>query len=418
MFIPIGLDEDEVRRTPFVSYAIIGANVAAFFLLLLSGASPGSWGFVPADPDPLKLFTSLFVHAGLVHLAGNMIFFYVTGPFLEDAYGRVIFSILYIASGAAATLVHAANFPDSRVPIVGASGAIAGMMGAFLVRYGRRKILFYWMPLFPLPWLARQIAVRAFLYLPFWFAGQLLMASLGGPAAGVAFWAHVGGFVFGVFAAVAIAATGIERRWIHPAIEAQISFQQNPDLVHAIEAGRHATLEQARDAAERAVASSPGNMDARRYAYELAVDARDAPAIARHAARLLDRYVETGETDLASALIREAGEVAEESLPPRFLLRAADFLCGRGDAREALGFYERLARAFPSDAASLRALLRIAELRGRSGDAAGAAEAIELARRHPAFSPEWAALIGASPPRTAVASAGYRGARPVRPGGS
>ena len=409
MFIPIGLDEDEVRRTPWVSYVIIGTNVLVYVLLFLSGARPGALGFVPAEPDPAKLFTCLFVHGGIVHLAGNMIFFYVTGPFVEDAYGRVLFPILYVASGIAAALTHAANFPDSRVPVIGASGAIAGMMGAFLVRYGRRKILFYWMPFFPLPWLARQISVRAFLYLPFWFLLQLLMASLGGPAAGVAFWAHVGGFVFGALAALAIALTGIERRWIHPAIEAQVSFQPSAGLVRAIEAGRHASLEEARAAAEQAVAAAPADLDTRRYAYQLAVDAGDAPAIARHAARLLERYVEQGETGLAADLISEADELAGASLPPRFLLRAADFRAARGETRDALALYERLANGHPADPAALRALVRVASLRRAFGDAAGSERAAAQARQHPSFGPEWAAVLdGESPP---PATAGYRGTR-------
>lgn len=414
MFIPIGLDESEVRRTPWVSYAILGMNVAAFLALWALGLPIREFGFVPAQPDGLHVLTSLFVHAGLLHLAGNMIFFYVTGPFVEDAYGRVLFSILYLASGFVAAATHALNNPDSHVPMVGASGAIAGIMGAFLVRFARRRIVFFWMPFFPLPWASRQISVRAFLYLPFWFFGQVFLGMLV-PYAAVAFWAHIGGFLFGFGAALFIALFGIERRWIHPKIEARIAFEQHPELLKAIEAGRRGDVEEAKRAVGRALVANPADLDARRYAYELALDTGDEAGIALHGTRLLDAYVEQGETDLARTLVREAIEVGPARMPPRFLLRASDFLARAGDASRALELAERLVAGWPADPGALRAWLRVQEIKGRRGDLAGARAAFADAARHPGWGPQWAALFEKNSVEIEKTErgGGYRGTRPA-----
>lgn len=392
MFIPVGLDEDEVRRAPWISYGIIGVNVVVFFAMWMGGADPGRFGFVPAEPRLTGMLTSMFVHGGLLHLAGNMVFFYLTGPLVEDAYGRVVFPFLYLLSGIVAASVHAAQNPGSQVPMIGASGAIAGIMGAFLVRYGRRRIQFLWMPLFPLPWLSRHISIRAFLYFPFWFALQLLMARLAPADSGVALWAHIGGFVFGALAAVIIEVTGVERRWIHPAIEARVGFQQNPDLVRAVEAGGRGETDEALRATNRAIAADPGNLDARRYAYEIALESKDLAGIARHAAWLLEAYTRAGDDGLALALVRETTEAAP-SLPARFLLRAADVLAREKESARAIALYDRVASAHPNDPAALRALLQAALLRARSGAPERARQDLESARRHPSCTGDWVAAV-------------------------
>src|SRR3954467_10609561 len=169
MFIPTGLDKNLVRRPPWVTYVIIAVDVAVFLLMWANGVAPGDFGYRADAPTLTAILTSMAVHAGLAHLVGNLLFFYLTGPFVEDAYGRVIFSGLYLFSGIVSAGLQILQSPGSDVPVIGASGAIAGVMGAFLVRYGTRRIQFLWMPFFPLPWLSRQFSVRAFLYLPFWF---------------------------------------------------------------------------------------------------------------------------------------------------------------------------------------------------------------------------------------------------------
>src|SRR5262245_60906239 len=322
MIIPVGLDEEEVRRTPGISYAIIAINVLAFVLIWLAisrGINPfTAYGYIPAEPRLLTLFTCLFIHAGLLHLLGNMLFFFITGPFIEDLYGRGIFLLLYLASGVVATLAHAKMNPASELPVVGASGAISGIMGAFLVRLGARKIRFLWFPLPPLPW-RKHFSVQAFIFLPFWFLSQILMTTVAQERGGVAVYAHLGGFAFGALAAIFIAITGIEKRFIHPAIEAQVGYSADADFVRAIQQGDQEDWEGARATLARVLARDPKNVDVRRYALEVAMKSRDQAGVAAHGTRLLEMYLQLREGDLARDLIHETSSA---KMPARFLLHA------------------------------------------------------------------------------------------------
>ncbi len=133
------------------------------------------FGYIPADPSLLALFTSMFLHGGWMHLLGNMLFLWLVGGSLEDRWGRVCFSVFYIASGVVAALIHGAMIPQSHVPMVGASGAIAGLMGAFLVRLATTRIrFFYWFIIF-----RGAFSVPAYVALPFWLLQQFSMARSG-----------------------------------------------------------------------------------------------------------------------------------------------------------------------------------------------------------------------------------------------
>jgi membrane associated rhomboid family serine protease len=423
MLIPIGLDKTEVRRTPWITYGLIAANVLIFVGLRMAQQESDlespilRWAFVPATPDALHLLTYMFVHAGWLHLIGNMLFLYLSGPFVEDAYGRILYSVLYLLSGLVAAGVHAVHNPESLVPTVGASGAIAGIMGAFLVRHARRRIVFLWMPFIFIPILARRVRLPAFVFLPVWFLGQLLLSSISGEESGVAVWAHIGGFLFGFVVALLIAATGFETKFIEPGIEKQVGTLEHTELLHAIAAGTRGDLAEARRATGAVLARDPANLDARRYAYEVALESRDPAEIGAQATRLLETYVQHGQVDLASGLIHEATQTFPSSLPPRFLLRAADVLARQGNTHFALDLLDSLVQGHAADPAALRALLQSAEIRIKSGDFVRAKEDLLRARSHAAYGPEWSALVegklaGLAQPRPAGAASGYRGSRP------
>ena len=388
MIIPVGLDQDEVRRTPGVSYAIIALNIAAFILLLVDAAGGGSplatYGFIPAEPDWFHAVTSLFVHAGILHLVGNMLFFFVTGPFIEDVYGRPLFTLLYLSAGVASVLTHAKMNPESTIPIVGASGAISGIMGAFLVRLGARRIRFLWIFFPPFPW-RKQFAVQAFIFLPFWFLYQVLLTRVA-PALGVAVYAHIGGFLFGAVVAILIAVSGIEKRFIHPAIEKEVGYSADADFVRAIEQGDQEDFEGARKTLGTLLARDPKNVDVRRYALEVAINSRDQAGIAAHGTKLLEMYLSLHEPDLARNLIHETSSA---KMPARFLLHAADFVLREGDARTAIDLYLRAADNHPTDPAALRALLQASDLLRKAGDLMGARAALDRGLRHPGCVGEW-----------------------------
>ncbi len=145
---------------------------------------------------PLSLFSSMFLHGGFLHLAGNMLYLWIFGDNVEDQLGHVKFFIFYILCGLAASLLHIITAPNSKVPMVGASGAIAGVLGAYMIRFPRARIL----TLIFLGFFIRIVAVPALFVLGFWFILQLLYAfpSIGSTSGGVAWFAHVGGFLAGI----------------------------------------------------------------------------------------------------------------------------------------------------------------------------------------------------------------------------
>ena len=208
------------KRAPIVNRTLVIANVVLFIAQVLSGTTAETliqvFGFMPArflDPAAfhyawweaaLTLITSLFLHGGFVHLFGNMIYLWVFGGAVEDVFGHFGYFVYFLVCGAIGSLTHTILFPHSTVPSIGASGSIAGILGAFLVLRPRARIV----TLFPLVVYWAMAEIRAFLFLPVWFLMQFLngflsLASARGTqeVAGVAWWAHVGGFLFGAIVA-------------------------------------------------------------------------------------------------------------------------------------------------------------------------------------------------------------------------
>ncbi len=218
-------DENPTELVPFVTIVLIVMNVLTWLLVQQAGAGEGflaslcSFGAIPAGitghlPSGaaielgsgvvcesghlgwLSLVSSMFMHGGWMHLIGNMWFLWVFGNNIEDSMGHARFVLFYLLCGLVASLAHVVSDPGSVVPAVGASGAISGVMGAYLVLYPRVRVL----TLFFLIVIVRVIPLPAWVLLVQWFAIQLFsgVGSLGAEGGGVAFWAHIGGFVAGV----------------------------------------------------------------------------------------------------------------------------------------------------------------------------------------------------------------------------
>jgi len=219
-------DELPTLRTPVVTVALIALNVMAWILVQGAGSDPALpqsvctlgvipgrlFGHIPVGaairlgpgvsceagtlPAWATLLTSMFMHGGWMHLIGNMLFLWVFGNNIEDSTGRFRFVVFYLACGLAAALAQAIADPGSRIPMVGASGAISGVMGAYIVLHPRARVH---MLVFLGIWIT-TIAVPAYLMLAYWFILQLLggLPGVGKELGGTAFPAHVGGFVAGV----------------------------------------------------------------------------------------------------------------------------------------------------------------------------------------------------------------------------
>jgi membrane associated rhomboid family serine protease len=204
-------DDNPIREAPVVTWGLIGMCIGAWLWEL--GQEPErvvhQYGMIPAVlfgyrqlpawleaiPPWATVFTSMFLHGGWFHLGSNMLFLWIFGNNMEDLLGRLRYLLLYLGSGVAAALVQALSAKYSTVPMVGASGAVAGVLGAYLVTYPRANVhVFVWIVIFF--WI---VTVPAWILLGFWFAMQLFSGLSTAPASpGVAFWAHVGGFAAGI----------------------------------------------------------------------------------------------------------------------------------------------------------------------------------------------------------------------------
>ena len=228
--------------TPYVTYAIIAANVAAWYYFQGLGSEPAlvrslcTMGMIPGEflqsvpagtvvalgssscvlggaPTWHTPFTSMFLHGGWLHLIGNMWFMWIFGNNVEDSMGHLRFVFFYLASGLIATGLQIASDPTSALPMVGASGAIGGVMGAYIVLYPRVRvhmILFF-------GFFFMRVVVAAVFMLGYWFLIQLLggWSDLGTTGGGTAFWAHVGGFVGGALLVLVLRKPELVRRHPH-----------------------------------------------------------------------------------------------------------------------------------------------------------------------------------------------------------
>ena len=197
------------RTTPYVTIGIIVVNALVFWFELSMPAPARQafmfqLGLVPATFTWLTLLTSMFLHAGWLHIIGNMWFLWIFGDNVEDRLGHGRYLAFYLLAGAAAGLAQTLVNPTSPVPTIGASGAIAGVMGAYLVLYPHSRVLtLIWLFIF-----VDIIEIPAVFFLGFWFLVQLFsgvgsVAQAAGSQGGIAFWAHVAGFLFGLTAVFA-----------------------------------------------------------------------------------------------------------------------------------------------------------------------------------------------------------------------
>jgi membrane associated rhomboid family serine protease len=202
-----------IAKTPWITYSIVAANVLIHLIgtcntnFVISDAVARTFGFEPASFGNLSatptLVTSMFLHGDLVHLFGNMIFLLVFGRQVENQLERINFLAFYLATGIAAALAHVLMQPNSSTPLIGASGAISGVLGAFFICNPGARITVVLEPV--LIYFLHRLIIRvpAWIFLPVWFFLQVSMG-LKQHGSNVAFWAHVGGFVAGSVIAAAV----------------------------------------------------------------------------------------------------------------------------------------------------------------------------------------------------------------------
>lgn len=218
--IPIGDDNSSRRLTPLVTYVLIALNVLVFFLELSGGdAFIQRWAFVPsrflANPvgDFPTLFTSMFMHAGWVHLLGNMLYLWIFGDNVEDRFGHATFTVFYLVCGLGATFAQMAVSMGSNVPNLGASGAIAGVLGSYLLMFPRGRVnVLMGRAIVPMPTL---VVLGFWIILQIFSSVGTFTASEQTEGGGVAYMAHIGGFVVGMILTFVLGGT---RRALPPPV--------------------------------------------------------------------------------------------------------------------------------------------------------------------------------------------------------
>ena len=214
-------DLNPSKRFPILNLILIFVNTLVFFYELSLGSRIVQFfyefGFVPykfslyisgrsVSPYIIPIFTSMFLHGGWAHIIGNMLYLYVFGDNVEDTLGKMGYLLLYFLSGIVAVFAQYVISPLSKIPMIGASGAISGVLGAYLVFFPRARIISLVPDPFTFGLFFRIVPISAFYYLFIWFLLQLMqgVATLpfAGKIGGTAFWAHIGGFVFGVIYAI------------------------------------------------------------------------------------------------------------------------------------------------------------------------------------------------------------------------
>ncbi|MGA2419415.1 MAG: rhomboid family intramembrane serine protease [Candidatus Acidiferrum sp.] len=327
-----------------------------------------NYAFVPAHPTAASYLTCMFLHAGWLHLIGNMWFLWLAGFILEDRWGRVIYPIFYLVSGIAATLFHAMFFPSSLAPMLGASGAIAALMGAFLVCFPNLKIEMLWFALV----VRRRFKVEAYWLLPIWLSLEIFGGTFSGAGDGVAHWAHVGGFIFGALTALAISRSGWEQK-ANAVIEEKIGWSADPAVTQASEMLESGRFDEGIAVLQKYLATKPDAIDAYAVLRQLYWRKNDLPAHLDATAKLCQLNLKAQDVEAAWQDFEEYTNVGGDSLPAATWLELCRIAEGRQNYARAAEEYQALAKAHPAERQSILALLAAGRLSlkqlGRPADA-------------------------------------------------
>ena len=314
-----------------------------------------NYAFHSVHPYARTYITATFLHGGWLHIIFNMWFLWIAGTILEDLWGRIIYPIFYLAAGALSWAVHGAVFPHSFIPALGASGAIAGLMGAFLVRFPTTRIRLGWVL-----WVKIiKFDVPAYVILPIWLLMNLssgVLARVVGAEAGVAYWAHIGGFAFGALGAFLLRTSGLEHS-ADQAIEARVTWTADPLIVRANNSIAENNLEGATATLRQLVQEKPDLLDGWDLLFKVQERKRDLAGQKETLAVLCRLRVMAGELEAAAADYEMYKNLGGDKLPRGVWLEICRYLEREQRWELAAEEYEKLARAFPSERAGVSALV-------------------------------------------------------------
>ena len=324
------------------------------------------YAFIPAHPHLLSYLTANFLHGGWLHIIGNMWFLWLAGAILEDTWGRLIYPIFYLVAGVAALQIHAWFNPGSMVPTLGASGAVAAAMGAFLVRFPKTKIevaviLGVRSLINLLMGQGIRINAAAYWLLPAWLLTEVFSGYWVGKSSGAAHWAHVGGFAFGALAALALRHSGLEHR-ANIAIEAKVSWTADPAIVKATEEMEQGKLDAAVATLRNFLAAKPDSVEACRLLQQAYWRKNDIASYRETMAKLIELQLKSQNLEAAWQDYEDFKNGGGEELPVNVWLELCRAVESQGNYERAVSEYDRLATAFPAERPGLLALLAAGRL--------------------------------------------------------
>jgi membrane associated rhomboid family serine protease len=307
------------------------------------------YAFTPAHPTLMTMVTASFLHAGWLHLIGNMWFLWLAGAVLEDTWGRVVYPAFYLIAGVLAFLVHAMVNAGSFTPTIGASGAIAGLMGAFLVRFPTTKIEMGWLFFYRL----YRFKMAAYWLLPVWLVMEILSGSIG-QSSGVAHWAHIGGFSFGALIAFAVRKTGLEQM-AEAGIQEKIAWVSHPLLVEAGEQMEKGQLDEAAANLQKMVKEKPDSIDAYRMLQKIHWQKSDIPSHLDALEKLMGLEIKANDHEGALQTCQDFRNAGGEKLPASLWLELCRQLETQTDVTKAVEEYQELAQKYPAEKQGLLA---------------------------------------------------------------
>jgi membrane associated rhomboid family serine protease len=343
-------------------------SLAAKYAELASSSITERYAFTPAHARPITYLTANFLHGGWLHLIGNMWFLWLAGFVLEDVWGRPLYLAFYLIGGAVALQIHAWSNPSSIIPCVGASGAVAALMGAFLTRFPKMKIEMMWIVGF---FRRYRFQAAAYWLLPFWALTEVFYGALFGKASGVAHWAHVGGFVFGAMAAFVIGKAGLEGR-VNEKVEKEISWSCDPEIERANQLLENNQQDEAIAGLKQHVSANPNSIDAWNLLRQIYWRKEDLPAYHEATAKTCELQLKAKNPEGAWKDYEDFRNSGGEKLPAATWLDICRHLAEQQNFERALSELENLIKTYPAERHSLMAQMAAARVcfkLGRSEEA-------------------------------------------------
>jgi len=318
------------------------------------------YAFIPAHPKLVAYVSSNFLHGGWAHLIFNMWFLWLAGFVLEDVWGRPLYLVFYLMAGVAATQLHAWASPGSLGASFGASGAVAGLMGAFLVRFPKLKIRLMWFfdVGFSGFW---PIWVRAYWLLPLWLVMEIYYGKPSGQSDGVAHWAHVGGFMFGALGALALSYSGLERK-ANKAIEEKITWTTDPEIIQAGDLIKNSRHDEAAVVLKDYLNQKRDSVAAWNLLRDVHWRRNEIPACCEVAGKVCELNLKDGMYEAAWLDYEEFLNLGGDKMPPATWLELCHVPEERNDFKRALNEYKKLAAAYPAERHGFLAQLHAARI--------------------------------------------------------